>query len=554
MSAQPLNAGFVDQAIPWLQTKATLTEALDFYEATVHDANCDDWTLRELARRDRFFLLTHLLKRRDMIHPWLYARCREVEGGTDGYLDLWAREHGKSSIITFAGSIQEILRDPEITIGIFSHTSPDAKKFVAQIKQELEVNEELKVLFPDILYQNPAAQSPLWSIEKGIVVKRKSNPREATVEGHGVVDSQPVGAHYRLLIFDDLVTALSVSTPDQVKKTTTMHALADNLGARGPDGLKRMWHIGTRYSFADTYQDLLDRGVLKPRIHPATDTGLIDGKPVFLTDEAWARERQKPTAVTAAQMLQNPAAGNEAMFKMVWLRFTDIRPATINVYIACDPASSHKKGSDDTVIHCWAIDVARNRYLVDGYHHKMGLSERWIRIRDLRKRWLGMPGVQMVKVGYERFGMQDAMEYFEERMEIEKDHFEIIELAWPREGPGSKLDRIQRLEPQFRLGKIFLAAVNLDKDGRPTAAETKNQAAVRAAGQAFRIMVPPRRVDHEGQAYSLNKRLIDEYRVYPFSPHDDGLDCASRIDDMDPQPPILIDQKALEPEVFSDGA
>jgi len=110
-------------------------------------------------------------------------------------------------------------------------------------------------------------------VEKGIVVKRQYNPREGTIEAHGVVETQPVGSHFRLMIFDDLVTPASVSTPDQVKKTTIMHALADNLGARGPDGLKRKWHIGTRYHFGDTYQNLLDRKSLKPRIYPATDDG-----------------------------------------------------------------------------------------------------------------------------------------------------------------------------------------------------------------------------------------------------------------------------------------
>src|SRR5207249_1844145 len=145
--------------------------------------------------------------------------------------------------------------------------------------------------------------------------------------------------------------------------------------------------------------------------------GMIDGKPIFLTREAWEQELLKPTQIVAAQMLQNPAAGSQAMFKREWLRFTDIRPATINVAILCDPASSRKKGSDKTAMLAIAIDAQRVRFVLDGFHHKMGLNERWIRLRDLRKKWMRQPGVQVVKVGYERYGMRDGIEYFEERMQ-----------------------------------------------------------------------------------------------------------------------------------------
>jgi hypothetical protein len=196
-------------------------------------------------------------------------------------------------------------------------------------------------------------------------------------------------------------------------------------------------------------------------------------------------------------------------------------------------------------------DAARNRYLLDGYYHKMGLAERWQKMNALRRKWLAAPGVQNVYVGYERFGMADAIEYFEECMQRQGDHFDIVELAWPSDGPPAKFDRIQRLEPAFRNGRMYLIALNLDDKGKPY--ETANQRKVRELGQEWRVLTPVKAVDHNGQLYPLNKELLSEYLVYPFSKHDDFLDALSRFDDMDPHPPILIDERSLEPEVFADG-
>ena len=152
--------------------------------------------LRNLCRTDLYFLLRYAIGRKDLEHPWLFERCKEVEASPDGYLDLWAREHYKSTIITFGKTIQDILSSHgdnplekwqgiEITLGIFSHTRPIAKKFLSQIKQEFEGNRNLINWFPDVLYENPKSEASKWSLDSGLVVKRKSNPKESTVEAWG---------------------------------------------------------------------------------------------------------------------------------------------------------------------------------------------------------------------------------------------------------------------------------------------------------------------------------------------------------------------------------
>jgi phage terminase large subunit-like protein len=532
----------------------------DEFRAALHSAPLaavpDLWELVEsqygiegkawLGRHDRFYLLVRLLHRLDAIHPWLYARCREVEARPDGCLDLWAREHYKSTIITFAGIIQEIVMNPEITIGIFSHTKPVARKFMLQIKQELESNRDLQAVYPDIFYPDPRGQSPKWSEEKGIVVKRKSNPKEATVESHGLVDGQPTGAHFLLRVYDDVVTRESVSTPDQVNKTTSAWELSDNLGARGEDGKIRAWHVGTRYSYQDTYQEIIDRKILQVRLYPATADGTPDGTPVFLTPDAWAAKKlaQGPSTI-ACQQLMNPAAGNEAMFRKEWLSFIDIRPATLNVYIMVDPAHSKKRGSDNTAMAVIGIDSGGNKYLLDGYRHKMGLRERWEALKGLRRTWMAQPGVQAVFLGYERYGMQADLEYFEEQMQRDRDAFEIIELNWTSDGAQAKDDRVQRLQPDFISKRFYLAAV--------TTGETANQKRIREQGQGFRIFKPVSRRDHEGNLYSLNKGFLEEFLTYPFSSKKDLIDACSRLYDMSPVPPILIDERMLEPETYADG-
>ena len=116
-----------------------LAEAIrywDAFEEAARERGQLQQAVRLLCQADRFYLLVRACRRTDMLNDFAFARCREVEANPDGYLDLWAREHFKSSIITFGGTIQDILRNPDITVGIFSHTRPIAKAFLRQIMRE----------------------------------------------------------------------------------------------------------------------------------------------------------------------------------------------------------------------------------------------------------------------------------------------------------------------------------------------------------------------------------------------------------------------------------
>jgi hypothetical protein len=127
-----------------LRNPPTIAASEGHYQRLLKNAAFPDAVRRHLARTDLFFLLVYVLGRRDIARQWIFERCREVEQAPDGYLDLWAREHFKSSLITYGLTIQDILKDPEITVGIFSYNRPIAKAFLRQIKGEFERNEQLR--------------------------------------------------------------------------------------------------------------------------------------------------------------------------------------------------------------------------------------------------------------------------------------------------------------------------------------------------------------------------------------------------------------------------
>jgi predicted phage terminase large subunit-like protein len=461
---------------------------------------------RNLCRTNLYFLLRYGCRRPDLEHRWFYDRCNEVQADCNEHLDLWSREHGKSSLITFGLTIMDILQshgeDPlpdwggiEPTFGIFSHTRPVAKGFLRQIKRELETNVLLKELFPDILWAHPQKESPKWSEDDGIVVKRRGNPKESTVEAWGLVDGQPTGKHFFVLVYDDVVVKESVSTPEMIRKTTEAMELSFNLGTQG--GIRRA--AGTRYHFNDTYRTLIERQTFSLRKYPATRDGKADGEPVLWSRETLAEKRRDMGPYTfACQILLDPKADDVQGFRREWLRHYKAANAGkgLNKYVLVDPASSRKDSADYTSMWVVGLGPDQNLYVLDIIRDRLSLTERADAVMRLHRKW------RPLEVRYEEYGLQADIEHIQDMQEREQHRFRIQKVG----GRVSKEDRIKRLVPMFEQGRIWL----------PEA-----------------LYVPNR----EGRSENLVDAFIEqEYLAFPVGAHDDMLDALSRI--AEPEMPL----------------
>lgn len=446
-------------------------------------------TYRQLCRTDLFFLLHFGLAREDVNHPFVVGCIREVEVNHNNTLDLWAREHYKSTILTYGLPIQELLLDPEERICIFSHTRPIAKGFLRQIKLTLESDVPVVQWFPDIFWSRPKSQAPKWSEDDGLIIRRKSNPKESSIEAWGLVDGQPTSKHFTTRVYDDIVTRESVTTPEQLKKNMDAYQLSHSLGTDA--GQKRV--VGTHYHFADTYTRLKKMPGYTVRIKPATKDGKPTGDPVFLSKGRLAELlAEQGSYIFSCQQLLNPIASSEQKFDIDDLRFYDARPSRLNKYLLVDPANAKKRSSDYTVMCVVGIDGNQNRFLLDLLRDRLSLSERWTALKTM---YAQNPGI--LSVGYEQYGMQADIPYIQERQGQEGLYFEIIPIG----GQVSKWDRIYRLTPKFENGKFWL----------------------------------PHRLAYktvQGGKVDMIRIFIDEeYTTAPYCAHDDMLDCISRIED-----------------------
>jgi hypothetical protein len=344
--------------------------------------------LRALFANDLWFLVVYGFGVEKAHHPFVVEMARMFETGPKtGTLDIWAREHFKSLLITQGETFQYHLQNIEHCSGIFAYSRPAAKAFLRSLKILCEQSDLLKWCFPAVLWGKPEVEAPKWSEDDGLIWKRANNARkESTIEAWGLIEGMPTGRHFERRVYDDIETDDIRESPDMLKKCFDKFEMSDNLGVDG--GVERV--IGTFYSHygpivkIQNKKDASGKPMYVTRIVSATKDGTRNGAPVLFSPERL--ERLKMSQFFNSQQLCDPTPSSDIRLDGAYLKPIEPQfiPRTIYKFMVLDQAggdSTDKKSKD-----LWSYGVVgiepvlddigqSNVYLLDVEADQMSHSE-----------------------------------------------------------------------------------------------------------------------------------------------------------------------------------
>jgi len=233
----------------------------------------------------------------------------------------------------------------------------------------------------------------------------------------------------------------------------------------------------------------------------------------FLWEDHYGRdyylEFKKDDDTWASKFQQDPQAQSGYKFKEEWLEFYENPPppGRFKSYMFCDPAASKAKSSDFTVINVFCPAQERKLLLVDWVWDRLDPGERTDAMLRLCRKW------NPQELYYETYGLNADIFYLNEAMREGNFPPNAYARAVGKSGPGhnnSKEVRIDALIPYYRRGLIVLPR-HFERDR------------------------------YDGTRIDYTEKFIEkEYKLYRGKksiPHEDNLDCQSRIVD----PAVRID-------------
>jgi predicted phage terminase large subunit-like protein len=382
------------------------------------------------------------------------------------------RSHLKSSVATVGWTIQRILNNQNITIGIVNAVYGTAVEFLKEIQGHL-LNERLVALFPDILSSNVQdymKQGLSWR-ENIVNVKRTKVVRGNTVEAMGI-DASMAGKHFDILIFDDIQNEINSANAQSIQKV--IYKYKNCYSVLKPGGIRLI--IGTKWAKEDFYYWLVGQGYtpIVKSCAVSKETGEPcsvlddDAEPIFpemfSIEELRKLRKEQGAYFFSCQYENNPLPDEEVSFKEEWIHKYETEPDYKHIYILVDPALSKTRAADETVFEV----VGQSKIEKDplyvlkskgvGYSKTKGDVTNVINI--LFDEYQFYAKSYEVTVGIETAAFQHILkQWIEQEQKNRKIIFSIVEL---KTGNRNKESRIQRLQPLFENGGILLHPTNCE--------------------------------------------------------------------------------------------
>ena len=420
------------------------------------------------------------------------AEVRTLEGPTRR-LWLWSRGFFKTSIINISHIIFLILNNPNIRILLVSYTLDIAKKMLDECKGHFVSNEAFRYFFPEFCpVSNKEGKIEFGTTELFTIDNRVKKLKEPTLMCAGL-GTNLTGLHFDYMKIDDLTNEKAVTNDTQILAGKDFYAslrqLYDN------PTIPREDVIGTIYHFNDIHCDLQKNLEFEKSFIPVHINDIYTF-PERINEAGFQSIVNDPSVgpyKAQTQYLLNPIDPSKAKFKEEWLQYYYERPKSLAEYVCVDPASTLKKKSDYTVIQRWGIDWQGKHYLLEGIRDKLNASDRIDKLFQVVKNSQNLKFVKYEVLG----GRHGDLEMIKRKQMETKTYFLIKET---KSTTAAKADRIeQRLVGPWNAGVIYL----------PQSLPFNSK------------------YDNKVQDFVSQYKL--EFLQFPFSEHDDILDCHSQM-------------------------
>jgi phage terminase large subunit-like protein len=326
------------------------------------------------------------------------------------------REHAKSSTVwTYA--LRRLCENHHLRIGIISGNDDLAKKFLNEIKYELETNQPLMDAYNDGL----PFVGPRWTEHELILRDAREGPngisgKDASIFAIGR-GGQISSRHCDLLIADDVESAETVKT-ETVRLSTAQWWAREVTPVLSPGG--KFIVVGTRKSHVDLYSRLMS---------DATWTTISVAASVWNEndDPIWPEMWDKPALLVrkatldksdvlawSQEYLNKPLPSSTQMFHPEsWPIYMDephsmAMRADVSVIQYWDLAISEKTTADFTCGVCACVDTQNNLYILEVRRGHWDFNRTLQEIGSMGASYPKVVGVGIEKVAYQAAAVQEA--------------------------------------------------------------------------------------------------------------------------------------------------